>query len=64
MVYMYHSMACLECSHKDKEHIFVLLQDVDHSSLVVGYVCQLHIEALSCIPDIGRAENYQISMMT
>jgi hypothetical protein len=35
-----------------------------HSSLVVGYVCQLHIEALSCIPDIGRAENYQISMMT
>jgi hypothetical protein len=35
-----------------------------HSSLVVEYVYQLHIEALSCVPDTGRPENYQINMMT
>jgi hypothetical protein len=48
IVYKYDLMACLECSHEDKEHIFALFQDIDHSSLVVGYVCQLHIEVLSC----------------
>jgi hypothetical protein len=29
--------------------LIILLQNIDHSSLVVGYVCQLHIEALSCV---------------
>jgi hypothetical protein len=48
-------MACLEISPE---------RHGPHSSLVVGYVCHLHIEALSCVPEIGRAENYQISMMT